>query len=45
MLKKTMKGLASGDEDAMGIATKGFKGKWTEMAEHVKEKLPGDHTS
>ncbi len=45
MLKKTMKGLASGDEDGVGIATKGFKGKWAEMAEHVKEKLPGDHTS
>jgi len=43
MLKKTIKGLTGGDEDAVGIATKGFKGKWSEMAEHVKEKLPGDH--
>jgi pyruvate dehydrogenase (quinone) len=43
MFKKTAKALVSGDEDATGIATKGFKGKWSEMAEHVKEKLPGDH--
>jgi pyruvate dehydrogenase (quinone) len=40
-LKKTAKGLASGDEDAVGIAEKGFKGKLTEFTEHVKEKLPG----
>jgi pyruvate dehydrogenase (quinone) len=37
MLKKTLKGLTSGDEDAMGIATKGFKGKLAELKEH----LPG----
>jgi pyruvate dehydrogenase (quinone) len=37
MLKKTLKGLAKGDEDAMGIATKGFKGKLAELKEH----LPG----
>ena len=37
MLKKTLKGLAHGDEDAMGVATKGFKGKLAELKEH----LPG----
>ena len=37
MLKKTAKGLAQGDEDAAGIATKGFKGKLAELKEH----LPG----
>jgi pyruvate dehydrogenase (quinone) len=37
MLKKTLKGLAQGDEDATGIATKGFKGKLAELKEH----LPG----
>ncbi|HVV76415.1 MAG TPA: thiamine pyrophosphate-requiring protein [Mycobacteriales bacterium] len=42
MFKKTAKGLASGDEDALGIATKGFKGKLSEVTEHVKEKLPGN---
>jgi pyruvate dehydrogenase (quinone) len=36
MLKKTMKGLTSGDEDAFGIAVKGFKGKWSELSEHAK---------
>jgi pyruvate dehydrogenase (quinone) len=41
LFKKTAKGLASGDEDAVGIATKGFKGKLTEATEHLKEKLPG----
>jgi pyruvate dehydrogenase (quinone) len=41
MLKKTLKGLAGGDEDAVGIAEKGFKGKLSEFTEHVKEKLPG----
>jgi pyruvate dehydrogenase (quinone) len=39
MLKKTMKGLAHGDEDAVGIATKGFKGKLTEFTEHAKDAL------
>jgi pyruvate dehydrogenase (quinone) len=37
MLKKTVQGLMSGDEDAMGVATKGFKGKLSELKEH----LPG----
>jgi hypothetical protein len=32
-----MKGLAHGDEDAKGIAVKGFKGKLAELKEH----LPG----
>ncbi|HET9731531.1 MAG TPA: thiamine pyrophosphate-requiring protein [Acidimicrobiales bacterium] len=39
MLKKPVKGLAHGDEDAVGIATKGFKGKWAEFAEHAKDAL------
>jgi pyruvate dehydrogenase (quinone) len=34
-LKKTIKGLAQGDEDAVGIATKGFKGKLAELKEHI----------
>jgi len=37
MLKKTLTGLAKGDEDATGIAVKGFKGKLAEFKEH----LPG----
>ncbi|MGN6130372.1 MAG: thiamine pyrophosphate-requiring protein [Nocardioidaceae bacterium] len=36
-MKKTAKALMSGDEDAVGIATKGFKGKLAEVKEH----LPG----
>jgi pyruvate dehydrogenase (quinone) len=40
MLKKTLTGLAKGDEDAMGIATKGFKGKLAELKEH----LPGGNS-
>ena len=36
-MKKTVKGLAQGDEDAVGIAKKGFKGKLAEVKEH----LPG----
>jgi pyruvate dehydrogenase (quinone) len=43
MLKKTLKGLVHGDEDATGIAVKGFKGKWSEFAEHAKDLLPGEH--
>ena len=39
MLKKTVKGLAAGDEDALGIATKGFKGKMSEVVEHAKEAI------
>jgi pyruvate dehydrogenase (quinone) len=35
--KKTAKALASGDEDALGIAKKGVKGKLAEFKEH----LPG----
>jgi pyruvate dehydrogenase (quinone) len=42
MLKKVVKGLAKGDEDAVGIAEKGFRGKLTEFTEHVKEKLGDD---
>lgn len=37
MLKKTIKGLIHGDEDAVGIAVEGVKGKWAEVKEH----LPG----
>ncbi|MDA8297090.1 MAG: thiamine pyrophosphate-requiring protein [Actinomycetota bacterium] len=43
MLKKTLTGLSKGDEDARGIAVKGFKGKWSEFAEHAKDLLPGEH--
>ncbi len=43
MLKETLIALAKGDETARGIALKGFKGKWSEFAEHAKELLPGDH--
>jgi pyruvate dehydrogenase (quinone) len=39
MLKKVVRGLSKGDEDAVGIAEKGFKGKMSEVAEHVKDKL------
>jgi hypothetical protein len=42
MLKKVVKGLAKGDEDATGIAEKGFKGKLTELTEHAREKLGRD---
>jgi len=42
MLKKVVKGLSKGDEDAVGIAEKGFKGKLTELTEHVKDKLGDD---
>ena len=42
MLKKVAKALASGDEDAVGIAEKGFRGKLTEAAEHMREKLSRD---
>src|SRR5436305_7152386 len=41
MLKKVAKGLLKGDEDAVGIAEKGFKGKLVEFTEHLKDKLPG----
>ncbi len=36
-MKKTVQALVQGDEDAVGIATKGFKGKLSELKEH----LPG----
>jgi pyruvate dehydrogenase (quinone) len=39
MFKKVAKALASGDEDAVGIAEKGFKGKLAELTEHAKDKL------
>jgi pyruvate dehydrogenase (quinone) len=42
MLKKTLKGLAHGDEDATGIVRKGVKAKWSEFAEHAKDVLPGE---
>jgi hypothetical protein len=45
MLKKVAKGLMKGDEDATGIAEKGTRGKLTELAEHVKQTLPGSHDS
>ncbi len=34
-LKKTASALVHGDEDATGIATKGFKGKLAEVKEHI----------
>jgi hypothetical protein len=43
MLKKTLVGLAHRDEDAAGIAKKGVRGKWSEMAEHAKNLVPGEH--
>ncbi len=43
MLKKTLVGLAHGDENASGVARKGFRGKWSEMAEHAKNLVPGEH--
>jgi pyruvate dehydrogenase (quinone) len=43
MFKETLMALAKGDETAKGIAIKGFKGKWSEFAEHAKDLLPGDH--
>src|SRR4051794_1605540 len=39
MLKKVMRGLSKGDEDAAGIAEKGVKGKLSEFTEHAKGKL------
>src|SRR5436305_5043674 len=42
MLKKVAKGLSKGDEDAVGIAEKGFRGKLAEFTEHAKEKLSRD---
>jgi pyruvate dehydrogenase (quinone) len=41
MVKKLTKAFVHGDEDRVGIAEKGFKGKLTEFTEHVKEKMPG----
>ena len=42
MLKKVVKGLLKGDEDAVGIAEKGTKGKLAEFAEKAKERLGDD---
>ena len=42
MFKKVMMGLAKGDEDAVGIAEKGFKGKLAEFTEKAKERLGDD---
>ena len=42
MMKKVAKALAKGDEDAVGIAEKGVKGKLSEVTEHVKDKLSRD---
>jgi pyruvate dehydrogenase (quinone) len=43
MLKKTAAALIHGDEDAAGVAKKGFKGKWSEFTEHAKNLIPGEH--
>jgi pyruvate dehydrogenase (quinone) len=40
-MKKTLKAFAAGDPQATQIGWKGFKGKWSEFAEHAKDKLPG----
>lgn len=45
MLKKTLTGLVHGDEDATGVAVKGFKGKLSELTEHARNVLPGEHRS
>jgi pyruvate dehydrogenase (quinone) len=37
LAKKVAKGLVSGDEDAVGIVTKGVKGKMAEVTEHVRQ--------
>ncbi|MGH9087545.1 MAG: thiamine pyrophosphate-requiring protein [Acidimicrobiales bacterium] len=42
MLRETLSGLLKGDETAMEIAIRGFKGKWSELAEHAKDFLPGE---
>jgi pyruvate dehydrogenase (quinone) len=42
LAKKVAKALLSGDEDAVGIAEKGFRGKLSEFTEHIKDKLPGE---
>ena len=42
MFEKVVSGLVKGDEDAVGIAEKGFKGKLSEFTEHAREKLSGD---
>jgi pyruvate dehydrogenase (quinone) len=42
MLKETLTALVKGDENARGIAAKGFKGKWSELAEHARDLIPGD---
>jgi pyruvate dehydrogenase (quinone) len=39
MLKDSLEGLVKGDPQAAQIGWKGFKGKWSEMTEHAKEKL------
>jgi pyruvate dehydrogenase (quinone) len=41
MAKKIAKGLLHGDEDAGGLATKGARGKLSEVVEHVKGAMPG----
>ncbi len=40
-MKKTLKAFASGDQQAVQVGWKGFKGKWSEFSEHAKDKLPG----
>jgi len=42
MLKKVLTGLAKGDEDAVGIAEKGTKGKLAEFVEKARERLGDD---
>jgi len=42
MAKKVARAMAKGDEDRAGMAVKGTKGKFAEMAEGLREALPGD---
>jgi pyruvate dehydrogenase (quinone) len=42
MMKKVAKAFLRGDEDRVGIAEKGVRGKLTEMADVAKEKLSRD---
>jgi pyruvate dehydrogenase (quinone) len=40
-VKKTAKAFAQGDPEAVGIAKKGFKGKWAEAKEHLRGSSEG----
>ena len=42
MVKKVAKALLHGDEDRVGIAESGLRGKLSEFVEHAKDKLGDD---